>query len=294
MIWLSPQPSPAEIPAMYDTYYTHDDQPDSLWGRAGALKEAATRMELAYRPGPQGLMNNAARALLRIELIRDMAAGAAGWVAGPAEGRVLDIGCGSGQLLARLASFGWQAEGAEPDSEAAALARRVYGLRIHQVGAEDLDPRLGTFDVITMIHVLEHVVDPVGVLTRVAGLLAPSGRCVIVTPNASSYGAQVFGVNWVHWDPPRHLNLFDPSSAMRAARNAGFAIMSLDTSVRMARFTWKASRDIRRHGKVAWEVPMSIRQRAAAWRFQFREAAMARDAKAGEEIVMQLRRSGTT
>lgn len=60
-----------------------------------------------------------------------------------------------------------------------------------------------------MNHVIELVLDPVGVLTRVADFLAPGGRIVLATPNIRGIGFALYGSCWYHMDAPRHLFLFD-------------------------------------------------------------------------------------
>ena len=74
--------------------------------------------------------------------------------------RALDVGCGDGRFLAALASLGWEVEGLETDPVAAALARKRTGGTIHEVPLEDLALPGGTFGLISLLHVLEHVPDP--------------------------------------------------------------------------------------------------------------------------------------
>lgn len=289
LVWLTPQPLPGEVPRMYVDYYTHDERHTEVWGRLSTFKEAAARAALGYPLAGKGAIDRAARAVIKLDPLRDLAAATAGWVRGPAVGRLLDVGCGRGDLLARARSLGWEVEGIELDSRAAEAARRIHGLTIHQEPIETIPPDDEGYEVVTIFHVLEHLLDPGAGLQKIATLLKPGGRCLLATPNVSAKGALRFGSNWVHWDPPRHLHLFEPRTAIRLASEAGFQVTWVRTSPRMARFTWTASQDIGRHGKVRWESARSIRQRAAAAAFELGEMVAPRRGLAGEEIVMELR-----
>lgn len=287
--WLVPQPKEEEIPGWYESYYTHEGSSGDPWGAAPRLKEALARRALGY-PTPRPLRTLGIA--LRAPAVADLAAATAGWIRGPARGRLLDLGCGNGDLLVRARSLGWEAEGAEIDHDAAERGRRVHGLVIHELAASHLTEALGSYEVVTLIHVLEHLSDPVNALRSVARLLPPSGECIVATPNPVGLGSRLFGPEWVHLDPPRHLYLFSPRAARRCAEKAGFEVLSLRTSSRLARFTWTASREIQERGKVQWEASPSAGRRIAALLFQLYESFLPGDRCHGEEIVMRLRRAG--
>ena len=97
---------------------------------------------------------------------------------------------------------------------------------------------------------LEHVPDPVGTLARCRELLAPGGSLVCVTPNTRSLGARTFGRSWLHWDPPRHLHLFDPATLERAVEEAGLTVRRVATPGSTAHFVWQASTLIERQGSL--------------------------------------------
>lgn len=147
-------------------------------------------------------------------------------------GRALDIGCGSGSLVAGLTSLGWQAEGSEWDAETARVARENTGATIHVGGVEELDPALGPYDLVVMNHVFEHLPRPIDGLAAIRRLLSPGGRAVLVYPNPDSLGARRWGADHFHWDPPRHL-VFPTVGAMEAhVGRAGLAIASIRTLAR--------------------------------------------------------------
>ena len=136
-------------------------------------------------------------------------------------GRLLDYGCGNGAFARHMSTAGFEAVGLEPYSlgkpfEAAGL-RLVQG-PLSQVGAS-----LGKFDVITLWHVLEHVRNPVELLTALNGHLHPGGALVISVPNFASWQSKVFGGSWFHLDPPRHLLHFEAATLTDCLARAGLS-----------------------------------------------------------------------
>ena len=150
-------------------------------------------------------------------------------------GRALDVGCGSGELMLRLAALGWRVEGVEVDPETAAGARERTGLEVRVGRAEDLRREdLGTFDLVTGSHVLEHLADPGRALRALCGLVNPGGRVVLIYPNPRSLAARVFGEHWFSWDAPRHLVLPPLEAVPHLLGGRGLTVRSLRTLGRLA------------------------------------------------------------
>src|SRR5205807_8533980 len=118
--------------------------------------------------------------------------------------RLLEIGCGSGEALARMREIGWTVVGTDFDPQAVTAARAL-AMDIRLGGPETLQPEDGRFDAIYLGHVLEHVSDPLAFLERCRALLGEGGSLVIVTPNTASLGLKWFGRHWRGLEPPRHL-----------------------------------------------------------------------------------------
>jgi 2-polyprenyl-3-methyl-5-hydroxy-6-metoxy-1,4-benzoquinol methylase len=104
------------------------------------------------------------------------------------QGHILDVGCSSGEYLARLRSLGWHTSGIELDADAARHAREVLKLDVFTGSAENALPNYpdGSFDVVTMWHVLEHLSEPALVLRQVKRILKPGGRLILEVPNYRS------------------------------------------------------------------------------------------------------------
>ena len=145
---------------------------------------------------------------------------------GPRKGRVLDAGCGAGALLFRLKQLGWETCGVEIDTRAAREAERL-----------GLDVRVGTieqanfpdchFDLLTAVHVLEHIHNPVGFLNEAWRVLKPGGLLYVEVPNARSFNFRTFRTEWFHLDAPRHLCSYSPEPLRYLLRAAGFRARKL-------------------------------------------------------------------
>jgi SAM-dependent methyltransferase len=120
-----------------------------------------------------------------------------------------------------MRSAGWEVEGLEPDPAAAARARS-FGVPVVNAALEGADLAAGSFDVITMSHVIEHLHDPLGALRLCAQALKPDGVLWVATPNVDASRHKAFGRDWIGLDPPRHLVLFTRASLGAALAAAGF------------------------------------------------------------------------
>ncbi len=123
--------------------------------------------------------------------------------------RVLDLGCASGALGAALKARGTvEVVGVEADAAYAAEAARRLD-RVVQADLETLEPdALGTFDCLVAADVLEHLVDPWGVLRRFAALVEPGGTVVVSLPNVRSWETFWQLARHGRW-PRRSVGLFD-------------------------------------------------------------------------------------
>ncbi len=104
---------------------------------------------------------------------------------------LLDMPCGDGMLTAMMAPRFRRVVGADASAAHLAQARkRLPGVELHHDLIEDLQLN-ERFDTITMLNVLEHVADPVGVLRKAASLLSDDGVVLVHVPNAQAVNRKI-------------------------------------------------------------------------------------------------------
>lgn len=136
-------------------------------------------------------------------------------------GRLLDVGFGAGSLLEAASRSGWECWGTELAASDAEQTRPSWN--IHRGDLKQLSLPLRAFDVVCMVELLEHVLDPVEQLGAAARLLRPGGLLFATTPSAGGLSAKALGLRWSAFAPPEHLQLFTPSSLRRATASAGYS-----------------------------------------------------------------------
>jgi len=193
--------------------------------------------------------------------------------------RVIEIGCGYGDLLMYLKSRGCEVQGVDMDPGAAAVGAQ-HGVPIHVGHVTDLKLPAGSFDRAVMCHSLEHVPDPREQLAELARLLRPGGVLHIAVPNGKSAGLRLEGRAWLHLSHPLHLWFFDSLTLKRLAGECGF----------VPRLTYTTSRH-HQLGKVR------ERARLRGWPAALREtarllAAHAGDPDSGDVLRLQAVRLG--
>ena len=136
----------------------------------------------------------------------------------------LDVGCGEGTLLQRIALQGWRVRGVERFPHLARERGLTVFDSLEQAASE------GPYDGVSLWHVLEHLADPAKTLSEIHSLLDPDGVLIIAAPDAGSFAARWFGPHWMHWDVPRHLFHFSRDSLCRLLCDCGFDSRQLAVS----------------------------------------------------------------
>ena len=130
------------------------------------------------------------------------------------QGKLLDIGAGTGAFVTHMKQRGWEVTGLEPDETARETASTVHRVQLLDAGhLYSLPP--DSFDAITLWHVLEHVHDLHPYLEQLKKLIKRGGRIFIAVPNYTSYDAAVYQGAWAAYDVPRHLYHFSPNAMER-------------------------------------------------------------------------------
>lgn len=137
------------------------------------------------------------------------------------QGRILDIGCGSGRALSLLKERGWDTYGVELNAQAVDIARNKLNLKVELGSINDIEFRDNFFDVVTMLHTLEHMPNPKETLRKVNKVLKIGGTLITIIPNVDSFEARIFRQYWLGWDPPRHLYSFSLRTLKKMLRTIG-------------------------------------------------------------------------
>jgi SAM-dependent methyltransferase len=138
--------------------------------------------------------------------------------------RLLDVGFGGGSFLALAKDVGWEIAGADTDPIVVnnALQR---GLEVRAGGIEVYADSKGSFDALSMSHVIEHVHEPRVTLEWARKLLKPEGLLYVETPNMDALGHREFAARWRGLEPPRHLTMFTWDGLERLLNAAGFEVV---------------------------------------------------------------------
>ena len=138
-------------------------------------------------------------------------------------GKLLEIGCGTGDFLLEAQSQGFDVSGLEISSDAVDIANnRLKIIVVRQGTLEEAGFEKSSFDLIALFDVIEHVRDPLSFLDQIYGLLKPGGKVAIVTPSLDSWSAKLMGRHWMDYKL-EHLWYFNQYSIKRALIKSGFS-----------------------------------------------------------------------
>jgi 2-polyprenyl-3-methyl-5-hydroxy-6-metoxy-1,4-benzoquinol methylase len=134
-------------------------------------------------------------------------------------GRMLDVGCGNGATIRAFGQVapGWTKAGTEFDAKYRREVEAIPNTEPLHVGPLEAVP--GTFDVITMIHVLEHIIEPVAILETLHGKLSPDGLLLIEAPHHPANPFELLIAD--------HRSHFTADSLARTLTIAGYEIVSV-------------------------------------------------------------------
>lgn len=141
-----------------------------------------------------------------------------------AKGRILDVGCGTGEFLSVMKQSGWNICGIEPSEIGRKKAEALTRISIY----ESLDYlNQSQFEAISLWHVLEHIPDIQHTIKCLRQQLTPSGKLFIAVPNYLSFDANYYKQYWAGYDVPRHLWHFSKQSMITLLKESGFKIITI-------------------------------------------------------------------
>ena len=147
-------------------------------------------------------------------------------VLAPVGGKLLDIGCGTGNFLAAARDAGYDVTGIELNRNAAHFAKerlglqRVLALTISEFAERHLKER---FDVVTFFEVLEHQAAPIEFLQKVRMCVRPRGVIALSVPNRERWLAGPDVLDF----PPNHFSRWNAKALTRFLNTQGFDVLSI-------------------------------------------------------------------
>ncbi|THI91542.1 MAG: class I SAM-dependent methyltransferase [Nitrospira sp. CG24A] len=259
LVWESPRPTIDEIPKCYpDDYEPHEGQ---------AQGEAPIRPAAGIRDVMRGLILSeifgytqfkreewwasvGGRVLGQVPALQNRARYGRDELCPPfvEGGTLLDIGCGAGGYLSAMKALGWRVMGIDPSPQAARIARESYEVPVKVGTLETSGLSDRSIAVVTMVHAIEHVPDPLTHLRECHRVLQDGGRLVLTTPNMAGLMSRLFKEDWMALEPPRHLWLFTPNTLQMCVERAGFRVERVLTRPFLSHVNYEKSLRIRRQG----------------------------------------------
>lgn len=143
-------------------------------------------------------------------------------------GRMLDVGCGDGRLLALAAHRGHDVLGIESSPKMVARAlRRLPATAVVRGRLAEIDLPPCSFDLAVTVSYLEHDPQPAQTLRQIHGLLRPGGLCVHKVPNYDSRLRMLLGKRWSGYRWPEHMQYFTPQTLGRVLTDSAFDIVAV-------------------------------------------------------------------
>ena len=289
LLWLNPAPKETELWKTYVNYYTHQTSkpPQSLIRMVFMdTKNAYISDKYGYKI-PHSLIGKILSKIIYLYPARRADFDFSVFFLKPIKnGKILDVGCGSGIFIENMANLGWNAEGIDFDKSAIlnALSRNL------KVSLGDLKSKnfeSNYFDVITLSHVIEHVSNPIDLLKECFRILKENGRLMIATPNNKSLAHKIYKISWFPLEPPRHLFIFNPQNLIQIAKLAGFKKINVRTSIRGSAGIFIESKDIKKFGHYDVNKKKKILENIKARFMEYLEWFTIKFNKnAGEEIIL--------
>lgn len=142
-------------------------------------------------------------------------------------GRILDVGCSTGDFLEYVKDFGWNIYGCELSQHSSEFARNRLNCDVRCGEFEKSEFENSFFDIVTMWDVIEHVIDPQAIVNEAIRVLRPGGLLALITPNYDSLTRRILFDKWEALIPPRHLCVFTEKTIRKLITDCGGRVVSV-------------------------------------------------------------------
>lgn len=217
LIFVSPQPSAAKLSEHYpDDYHVYLRAPQHLSKKKSILASLVAKHYFGY-----GKSNALVKVLLTPIYFR--ANHLPHYVK---NGRILDVGCGTGTRLPLFQFLGWEVEGIEPSKKASTIGQSA-GYKIQNGFFDELTLPEGYCDAIYLNNVFEHIPDLHIFLEKAKIVLKNKGELILVVPNTKSLTFKLFKKHWYALEIPRHLYNFDEYNLNALLKSHHFSVKKI-------------------------------------------------------------------
>lgn len=146
----------------------------------------------------------------------------------PKKGHLLEIGCAMGMLLNEIRKRGWKVTGVEPEEWTCQIARNKYGLSVINMSFQEANLQKSSFDVVLLLHVIEHLSNPAEGLSQIARIIGPGGFLVLETPRYDTLWFRLLKGR-ERSVIPGHKYYFTRKTIQTMACKSGFEVVHLDS-----------------------------------------------------------------
>lgn len=145
--------------------------------------------------------------------------------------KILEIGCGSAQLLLAFKQLGYEKLYGSDFTNKAFPDVKEKGIKLKASNIEYSFPfneTNETFDVIIMNNVFEHFLNPVQVIQNCKNNLSNNGKIILITPNTKALEFALFKSYWAGFHAPRHTFLFNDKNIKLLSKNLRFSSVKVE------------------------------------------------------------------
>jgi 2-polyprenyl-3-methyl-5-hydroxy-6-metoxy-1,4-benzoquinol methylase len=141
--------------------------------------------------------------------------------------RLLDVGCGAGFFIKAAEEAGWEAVGIEVSKLSSRYGREIVRADVRTGRLEDAGFAPASFDMVTMLDLVEHLPDPLATLRAASAVLKPGGILIVSTPDFRSLSGRILGRSWAVFSPGEHLAVFNARTLAMVLNKAGFRVQAM-------------------------------------------------------------------
>lgn len=145
------------------------------------------------------------------------------------DGLLFDVGCGAGFFLDEARKAGYKVQGIDVSKDAIIYAKNILKLNVTNADLLDCKYPNNKFRIITLIQVIEHLIDPKPILRKIYKLLEHNGVLYIATPNINSYLSKTLQKDFNYMIPPEHIGFYSNETLSKILSKVGFKIIKINT-----------------------------------------------------------------